>query len=60
VSQKSFTNVIKTARSTLEAHAEFAGWIDHSHETELRCRVTWPGDPEQVGTLTVLFAHIPR
>jgi hypothetical protein len=60
VPQKSLTNVIKTARSTLEAHAEFAGWIDHTQETELRCRVTWPGDREQVGTLTVLFAHIPR
>ncbi|MBM2823477.1 MAG: hypothetical protein HW413_2223 [Thermoleophilia bacterium] len=57
---KGLTSVIKTARSALEEHEEFAGWIDHSHETELRCRVTWPGDLEKVGTLTVIFAHIPR
>jgi hypothetical protein len=52
--------VIKTARSTLAGHAKFAGWTDHLEESELRCRVTCSGDPEQIGTLTVLFAHIPR
>jgi hypothetical protein len=60
VPQKGLTSVIKTARSTLEAIGEFAGWIDHPHETELRCKVTWPGDPEKVGTLTIIFAHIPQ
>ncbi|HUF01692.1 MAG TPA: hypothetical protein VMN35_04635 [Gaiellaceae bacterium] len=59
VPQKTLTNILKTARTTLGSHAEFAGWIDHPHEKELRCRVTWPGDPEKVGTLTVIFAHIP-
>jgi hypothetical protein len=60
VRQKSLTRVMGTARTALEKHTEFAGWIDHPHETELRCKVTWPGDPEKVGTLTVMFAHIPR
>jgi hypothetical protein len=60
VGQKALTNVIGTARAALEEHEEFVEWIDHPHETELRCRVTWPGDPEKVGTLTVIFAHIPR
>jgi hypothetical protein len=60
VPQKGLTRVIKAARPALEEHAEFAGWIDHAYDTELRCRVTWPGDPERVGTLTVVFAHIPH
>jgi hypothetical protein len=59
VSNKDLTRVIAMARSAIETHEEFAGWIDHPHETELRCRMAWPGDPEKIGTLTVVFAHIP-
>jgi hypothetical protein len=57
---KGLSKVLTTARAKLAGHAEFAGWLDHPYETELRCRVTWPGDREKVGTLTVIFAHIPK
>lgn len=59
VRAKGLTSIIERGRATLAEHAQFLAWENAHDETELRARMSWPGDPDRHATLTVLFFHLP-
>lgn len=60
VRAKGLTALIAKAQAELEAHSEFVEWQSSNEETEIRCRMRWPGDPDRHADLTVSFFHLPR
>ena len=60
VREKSLTAILKKARATLAAHAQFGGWREATSETELRATMHWPGDAERLADLNVFFVHTPQ
>jgi hypothetical protein len=58
VRAKGITGVIDKAREELAARGEFSGWEPTTMEGELRCKVTWPDDPQRHAILTALFVHL--
>lgn len=59
VRAKDPTAIVEKARQALEQRDEFDGWELSENDTELRCRLRWPDDPERTATLAVLFFHLP-
>jgi len=60
VRAKALTGIIEKGRTALAEHAQFLAWEDAHDETELRARMSWPGDADRHATLTVLFFHLPN
>jgi hypothetical protein len=59
VREKDLTSVVEKARETLAAHPQFVEWRDAATETELRAKMSWPGDERQYADLNVFFVHTP-
>ena len=47
-------------RTTLAERDEFIEWIEPASESEARCRIRWPEDPERFATLAAVFVHLPQ
>jgi hypothetical protein len=58
VRAKGLTAIVAKAKQALEEHDQFLGSEDAHDETELRARMSWPGDPDRHATLTVFFFHL--
>jgi hypothetical protein len=57
VDRRDLTNAIQTGKEAIEKHEEFQSWIAGQAETELRARMTWPGDQARQVTLQIFFIH---
>lgn len=60
VREKKLSAIIDKAKSALAEHTEFVAFDERGEETELRCTMRWPGDPDRHATLHVSFFHLPR
>ena len=60
VREKALTSLLKKAKTTLEANAQFVTWKEAASETELRATMHWPGDEERLADLNAFFVHTPR
>ena len=58
VRAKELTAIIAKGRAALAEHEQFVAWDDAYEETELRAKMTWPGDDDRHATLTVFFFHL--
>jgi hypothetical protein len=58
VRAKGLTSIVKKGMTTLAEHPQFLSWEDGYEETELRARMSWPGDEERHATVTVFFFHL--
>lgn len=59
VRQRDLTSIINKARDALETHPEFVRWQVAETQTELRSIVSWPGDNQRRGDLTIFLVHVP-
>ena len=57
VREKDLTSIVEKAREELAAHPQFVAWATAATETELRARVSWPGDDRRVADLNVFLVH---
>jgi hypothetical protein len=60
VREKGLTALVEKARETLENHAQFVAWSEAVGETELRAKVSWPGDDRRHADLNVFMVHTPH
>jgi hypothetical protein len=59
VREKGLTEIIEKARAALEGHPRFVGWQDAANETELRAKMSSPGDERRHADLNVFIVHTP-
>ena len=59
VREKNLSAIIDKAKAALAEHTEFVAFDEQEEETELRCEMRWPGDPDRHATLHVSFFHLP-
>lgn len=60
VKERGLTEVIEKARKALAAHPQFSSEEKAASKTELRARMTWPGDPARLLDLNITFIHTPE
>ena len=60
VREKGLTAIFEKAKATLAEHPQFVAWKDTASETELRARMSWPGDERRHADLNVFFVHTPE
>ncbi len=59
VREKNLSAIMDKARVALAEHTEFVTFDEQGEETELRCEMRWPGDPDRHATLHVSLFHLP-
>lgn len=58
VDRKDLTKVLESGKRALVKHDQVKTCETTDVETELRCRVLWPGDPDRELDLHVFFIHV--
>jgi hypothetical protein len=59
VREKGLTSVIEKAKEALLKHAQFVDLAQAASETELRAKMSWPGDERRHADLNIFFIQIP-
>jgi hypothetical protein len=59
VREKDLTSIIEKARNAFSEHPQFAESVQAVSETELRAKMSWPGDDRRYADLNVFFVQIP-
>jgi hypothetical protein len=59
VRQENLTAIVEKAREVLAGRETFVSFAAEVDDSELRCQLTWPGDPKRKATLSVCFFHLP-
>lgn len=59
VHEKDLTSILEKGRDALREHPQFVESEDAASETELRAKMSWPGDERRFSDLNVFFVHIP-
>ena len=60
VREKNLTSIIEKAREVLEQHTQFVESKEAASETELRAKMSWPGDEQRHADLNVFFIQVPE
>ena len=59
VRERDLTSIIEKAREVLVLHEQFVESREAASETELRARMSWPGDEQRHADLNVFFVQVP-
>jgi hypothetical protein len=59
VREKNLTSIIEKAREALTGHKQFVEMSSSASETELRAKMSWPGDEQRHADLNVFFVSVP-
>jgi hypothetical protein len=60
VRENDLTSVIEKSRDELTKYPQFVELEQAAGETELRAKMSWPGDERRLADLAVFFVHTPK